>query len=72
MGSKVLGFQPALVYGSEPTPRRVRRNVDMKLLSHYYGLCFPSPHLDMPGPGQGLYSRPLTLSGMRIYEKSVS
>jgi hypothetical protein len=44
----------------------------MKLLSHSMGLGLPSPHLDMPGLGQGFHSRPWTAFGMRIYEKSVS
>jgi hypothetical protein len=38
----------------------------------FYGLGFPSPHLDMPGLGQGFHSRPWTAFGMRIYDKSVS
>ena len=49
----------------------MRRDVDMKLLSYYYGLGFPSPHLDMPGLGQGFHSRSWTAFGMCIYEKSV-
>jgi hypothetical protein len=44
----------------------------MNLISYSMVLGFPSPHLDMPGLGQGLYSRPWTALGMRIYEKSVS
>jgi hypothetical protein len=43
----------------------------MKLFSDSMG-GFPSPHLDMPGLGQGFHSRPWTGFGMRIYEKSVS
>jgi hypothetical protein len=60
-GFKGSGFKPALV----------RRDVAMKLFSDSMG-GFPSPHLDMPGLGQGFHSRPWTGFGMRIYEKSVS
>jgi hypothetical protein len=38
----------------------------------FYGLGFPSPHLYMPGLGQGFHSRSWTAFGMRIYGKSVS
>jgi hypothetical protein len=44
----------------------------MKLLSHYHGFGFPSPHFEMPGLGQGFHSRPWTAFGIRIYAKSVS
>jgi len=46
-GFRGSGFKPALV----------RRDVAMKLFSDSMG-GFPSPHLDMPGLGQGLHSRP--------------
>jgi hypothetical protein len=61
-GSKVQRFKPALV----------RRDVVIKLLSHFMVFGFPSPHPDIPGLGQGFHSHPWTAFGMHIYEKSVS
>jgi hypothetical protein len=53
------GFKPTLAYASESATDCGYENV-----FRFHGLGFPSPHLDMPGLGQGFkgYNRWILLS----------